>query len=204
MLHEVGLDEKLFIRHVQCRLLTLLPAVERIEKWEVIKKYFLVVLPKQHSKGFEKNDRYRRICRKLEDDEFPAQVAFLMSVEPIFKTFLCFFQSEGPLIHLLRGAVCELLKSLLGWFIKSKILKDKASYHSTVHKAREPAAHVKNGSWREDSHTPLSKLPEDKQKVYLLGVKNFCVDTKTYLGKHLPIDRKLLRDVSFNKIKKAL
>ena len=49
-----------------------------------------------------------------------------MSVEPIFKKFLCFFQSEGPLIHLLRGAMCELVKSLMGWFIKSQIFKDKA------------------------------------------------------------------------------
>ena len=63
MLNEVGLDGELSIRHVKCRLLTLLPALERIEKkWKVIKKYFLVVLPKQQSKGLKKNDRYRRIC----------------------------------------------------------------------------------------------------------------------------------------------
>ena len=78
VLNEVGHDEELFIRHVQCRWLTLLPALERIEKkWEVIKKYFL--LSKQQLKCLEKNDRYRRICRKLEDDKFLAQVAFFMS-----------------------------------------------------------------------------------------------------------------------------
>ena len=42
-----------------------------------ILKYFLVVYPKQQSKGLEKNDQYRKICRKLEGDKFPAEVAFL-------------------------------------------------------------------------------------------------------------------------------
>ena len=49
--------------------------------------------------------QYKRICRKLQDKSFPAQVAFLVSVEPIFKNFLCLFQNEGPLIHLLRDQI---------------------------------------------------------------------------------------------------
>ena len=49
----------------------------------------------------------------------------------------------------------------------------------------------------EKTSTALSKLPEDKQKAPLLGMKSFYVDTTTYLVKHLPIDSKLLRDISF-------
>ena len=100
VLSDLGLHDELFIRHVQCRWLTLLPALERIVKnWEAVKKYFLEELPKQSReertiKNLEKNERYNRICRKLQDKSFPAQLAFLLSVEPIFKKFLCFFQSE--------------------------------------------------------------------------------------------------------------
>ena len=97
MLSDLGLDDELFVRHVQCRWLTLLPALDRIVKsWEAVKKYFLKELPKQAtekrtSKSLEKNERYNRICRKVQDKSFPAQLAFLVSVEPIFKKFLCFF-----------------------------------------------------------------------------------------------------------------
>ena len=56
---------------------------------------------------------------------FPDQVAFLVSVEPIFKNFLCLFQNEGPLIHLLRDQMWELLKLVMHRFLKSQGSKDK-------------------------------------------------------------------------------
>ena len=135
VLSDLGLDDELFIRHVQCKWLTLLPALERtVKNWEAVKKYFLEELPKQAReertiKNLEKNERYNRICRKLQDKFFPAQLAFLLSVEPIFKKFLCFFQSEGPLIHLLRDQMCQLLKSVMHSFLKSQAIKDKEGKH---------------------------------------------------------------------------
>ena len=99
VLSDLALDDELFVRHVQCRWLTLLPALDRIVKsWEAVKKYFLEELPKQGtekrtSKNLEKNERYNRICRKLQDRSFPAQPAFLVAVELIFNKFLCFFQN---------------------------------------------------------------------------------------------------------------
>ena len=48
VLSDLGLDDELFIRHVQCKWLTLLPALDRIVKsWEAVKKHFLEELPKQ-------------------------------------------------------------------------------------------------------------------------------------------------------------
>ena len=58
------------------------------------------------------------------DKTFPSQLAFL-SVEPLFKKFLSFFQSEGPFVHLLQDAMCELLRSLMGHFVKNQVLDDK-------------------------------------------------------------------------------
>ena len=40
------------------------------------------------------------------------------------KKLLCLFQSEGPLIHLLHYEMCELLKSLMGCFLKSRVLSE--------------------------------------------------------------------------------
>ena len=80
-------------------------------------------------KALERNERYKRICRKLQDRFLPARLAFLLSMEPIFKKFLCVFQSEGPLIHLLRYEMRELLKSLMGRFLKSQVLKETEGKH---------------------------------------------------------------------------
>ena len=49
----------------------------------------------------------------------------------------------------------------------------------------------------ENTRSALSKLTTDQQKVALTGLKQFYVETIKYLINHLPIDNKLLRDVSF-------
>jgi len=74
---DLGFDEELFIRHVQCRWLTLLPALERVEKhWEAAKKYFLKDLPRESKinktdKLLANNSRYIRICEKLVSIDSP-------------------------------------------------------------------------------------------------------------------------------------
>lgn len=150
-------------------------------------------------KTLERNERYKRICKKLQDKTLPAQLAFLVSVEPIFHKFLCFFQSEGPLIPLLRDAMCNLLKSLMARYVKNEALKDKAGKHLltvdyTKSDNQQPISQMEVG---EKTRTALStsKLSSDQQKIPLLGMKQFYLDTTKYLIGHLPIDNKLLRDV---------
>ena len=205
MLSDLGLDDELFVRHVQCRWLTLLPALDRIVKsWEAVKKYFLEELPKQAtekrtSKSLEKNEWYNRTCRKLQDKSFPAQLAFLVSVEPIFKKFLCFFQNEGPLIHLLRDQMCELLKSVMHRFLKSQAINDKEGKHLLTVEYFKPDIQLSFTQIEvgEKTRTALSKLTTDQQKIALKGMKQFYLDTTKYLIDHLPIDNKLLRDITF-------
>ena len=205
VLSDLGLDDELFVRHVQCRWLTLLPALDRIVKsWEAVKKYFLEELPKQAtekrtSKSLEKNERYNHIGRKLQDKSFPAQLAFLVSVEPIFKKFLCFFQNEGPLIHLLRDQMCELLKSVMHRFLKSQAINDKEGKHLLTVEYFKPDIQLSFTQIEvgEKTRTSLSKLTTDQQKIALKGIKQFYLDTTKYLIDHLPIDNKLLRDITF-------
>ena len=83
-------------------------------------------------------------------------------------------------------------------FIKSQIPEDKAGKHLlTIEFTKQENQLPISKMVGEKTHTALLKLPEDKQKAPLLGMKSFYVDTTTYLVKHLPIDSKLLRDVSF-------
>ena len=44
---DLGFDEVMFMKHVQSRWLTLIPAVQRVLKnWEAVEKYFLIELPR--------------------------------------------------------------------------------------------------------------------------------------------------------------
>ena len=44
-----------------------------------------------------KNERYKRLCRKLQDKSIPAQLAFLLSVEPMFlEADSVFLETERP------------------------------------------------------------------------------------------------------------
>ena len=67
------LDEEPFIKHVQSRWLTLIPAAARIiAQWEAVHTYFLEDLSHiaNNSKtvnSMQSNNRYMRICSKLKD-----------------------------------------------------------------------------------------------------------------------------------------
>ena len=45
---KVGFSEQLFIRHIQCRWLTIIPAVTRVaQNWDALVQYFLTQLQRQ-------------------------------------------------------------------------------------------------------------------------------------------------------------
>ena len=84
--YELGFDEELFIRHVQCRWLTLIPALIA-KNFEPLCEYFLKELPKTATQNktlklLEKNETYNRICRTLKAPATLIQVIFLISLEP--------------------------------------------------------------------------------------------------------------------------
>ena len=49
--------------------------------------------------SLKSNERYKRICQKLKDEEVFAQLHFIQNLESVFHPFLTLFQKEEPLIH---------------------------------------------------------------------------------------------------------
>ena len=88
---EMGLAKHKFLKHVECRWLSLHPALLIIlEQMNGLKRYFLTVLPEKQSSSTS-NARYIRIRRQLELKDLVAQIHFLVSVAEIFNPFLKFF-----------------------------------------------------------------------------------------------------------------
>ena len=63
----------------------------------------------------------------LTSPETMVQLCFLESVKPIFDKFLESFQGEGPLIHNLYPYMVLLLKEMMSWFLKPKVIQKKTS-----------------------------------------------------------------------------
>ena len=97
-------------------------------------------------------------------------------MELIFKKFLSFFQSEGPLINLLRYEMCKLLKLLMDCFLK----ETEGNHLLTVEYFYSKSDNLRSNSQielGENTCFVLSKLTTDQQKVALTGMKQFYVDT---------------------------
>ena len=102
--------------------------------------------------------------QKVTGQVLPSSTCLLGSVKPIFKKFLCFFRNEGPLIHLLRDQMCELLKSVMHRFLKSQGINDKEGKHLLTVEYFKPDIQlsVTQVEVGEKTRTALSKLTTDQ------------------------------------------
>ena len=124
--HKVG-----FMKHVECRWLSLEPAITRIiEQYDVLKQHFLTDLPKE-SDSVCRNARYQRIKNYLITKETLVQMHFLKSVCAVFTPFLTIFQRREPLIHLLYDEWTSLLLRIMGRFIKAETIAQKTGKQLT-------------------------------------------------------------------------
>jgi hypothetical protein len=195
----LGLDEQIFIRHVQSRWLTLIPAVNRVLTiWEAVEQYFLRDLPKI-DKGQEKSERYRRICRRLRDPMILVELHFLQSLESIFSPFLTLFQREEPLIHILHDQLSELVRRLLSRFIKSDAFGDKTGKEllSVEILKAENKLCDKTIEIGGPTRVALKKqVKKEQHSVPIKAMRQFFEVATQYLMDKLPLGREILKDLA--------
>ncbi|KAH3886697.1 hypothetical protein DPMN_010710 [Dreissena polymorpha] len=120
----------MFVRHVQCRWLTLVPSLQRILcEWEAVNKYLIVDLSKLAIENrtesiLKTKSRYLRICNLLRVKETYAEIQFLTNAEPLFESFLVLFQNQEPLIHVFYSEAATLLKAIMSRFVKFDVVKN--------------------------------------------------------------------------------
>ena len=121
---KLDLGEIVFLRHVELRWLSLLPAAEGVkDQFPVLLQYFKKLL--EEDRKIKGNERYRRIMSFLTSPETMIQLYFLESLKPVFDQFLQLFQTEGPLIHILHQSVLQLLKQVMFRFLKQSVVQGK-------------------------------------------------------------------------------
>ena len=203
VLEDLNLDENMFVRHVQCRWLTLIPALGRLLKhWEDSSRYFLKVLPQISKdqgtdKYLKKNSRYLRICEKLKSKEILAQIQFLISVGPVFERFLIMFQKQEPLIHMLYSEACDLIRTLMLRFVKHDIVADAIGSKLVKLDVKDlnNCLDLKEMEVGSDTEKTLSKLDSGKQKSLQYDMRKFYQEVTSYLAKTLPVDVALVKNI---------
>jgi hypothetical protein len=117
---------RFFSRFVETRWIEIAPVIERVvEQWNIINEYFLAYLP-TIDKKIELNERYNRIKTLVNDKSTLVKFHFILFIyRTVFKKHLVWFQQEQPLVHLLYGECCNLLRNVLLSFVKEDLIKDK-------------------------------------------------------------------------------
>ena len=186
---KLNLDEFVFLWHVQSQWLSLIPAIERVRKqFPALKEYFRK-LP-DSDKNIAKNARYKRIMTFLTSPETMVQLCFLESVKPIFDKFLESFQVEGPLIHNLYPCMVLLLKQMMSWFLKPKVLQKKTVAELLKLDIKHSDSQLKDSELEIGLRTrqALNDVKNSgMQKQCYLGIRTFFTETLNYMQKSLAL-----------------
>ena len=192
-----NLENLKFLRHVDSRWLSLLPAVERIHgQMSALKKYFTVFIPK-HEKRSQQLKKFKDIHESLTKNEgiILVEMAFLESVKPLFDGFLTAFLVEGPLIHMLCPSLVNMLRQIMYRFIKPELVQGKNGTElaqTDVKKADNqlPDERLNIGVKAKDYLKNLSPLQKNE---CIVGMKLFFSKSTEYIQDRLPYRNTLLK-----------
>jgi len=200
---DLEMEVNTFLRHVQCRWLTLLPCLQRLkDNWPAICQYFLKDLPqesqKNHtSKHLKENDRYKRICERLKTHETLIQIHFLLSLTPMFQEYLTIFQKQEPLIHMLFPEGADLLKKVMNRFLKFDVVSGKSTSklcQIDVEK-QENIMPLKDVDIGTEASEWLCKVDSSsRQKLLRMQILKFYQEVSKHLAKKLPLDEPVVKN----------
>lgn len=192
----MGVELHNFQQHTEVRWVSLGPSVRRIlEQWECVCS-FVKDLGKD-PKTAPKSICYKRVAAMLNDEEgkkTKAHLEFISNVSPVFEEFLTIFQKSCPQVHILYDKMSELLRTLMGRFLKrepfeKKFGNDLVSIDCSANN-QLPDSDIAIG---EATKKALAQLKPERRKNVLLGIRTFYSTSVTYLQSHLPLQNILLK-----------
>ena len=198
-------DEQSFIKHIQCRWLTLIPAVKRVlNQMEVIEEYFFKEVPQEARRSktvskLEYNERYRRICQKLKDSNVKVQLHFLSSLEEIFQPLLTLFQKEEPLVHVLFDQLSEFVRTMMLRFLKVEAVGSSKGAQLLNVDLYDKVNQLSNDQivvGESARKVAFKKMRPETWIGPIEKVRRFYQVATKYLTKHLPLKQKVLQDLS--------
>lgn len=115
-----GLPEAVFLRHVNCRWLSLIAALDRLlEQISALKSVLSAQSPVRIGGSVR-----ARLNSNLSEKTFYAKALFVKNAGELFTGFLTVFQKREPLVHVLYDELVMLVKKVLGRFLRLEVFQD--------------------------------------------------------------------------------
>ena len=189
--------EQTFLRFVECRWLSLFPALERVLlHWDSLREYFVNYLPSKQPQSC-RNERYKRIIAFIKEETYKAKIHFLINVALIFSRFQTLFQAEGPLTHILYDKMSELYKEVLGKFVKEDQFAGRSGRSLMDDSITDTANEVEDEKLDIGVKTRdcVKKVSTSSKKTFLFDVRKFLRKVTEIMRKTLPLNNSLLQDL---------
>ena len=198
---DLQLHESLFLRHIEARWLTLVPALERVlSRFPRAEKYFLEFLPqkKEYEKTLPNNKRFQRVQGHLKNKaKVSIQIIFLTECAPMFNDFMLKFQSVGPMIHVLHSELKAVLLQLLRRIVSAEKVNGLSGRSLKTLKLDDsvllPPEDCYVGPKTEEALRSVS--PHDA-RVERRKMRDHYLAVAQYFQKKFPLDSIVLRDLS--------
>lgn len=193
---KLGSTKREPMKFVECRWLSLGPAVERLlEIWESLKEYFFVYIPKNLPEDMKKM-RYMKIKTGLQQPTMVTILKFLSFVASTFDEVMIPLQSRTTMIHVLHDRISIFLRKLINRIMKSQATSSDQAVKDINVCLVENQLDLTEMGIGDDTRRSLMKLNPNMQRQVFLGFRNFYVTVIVYLQKVLPLTNPIIRDAS--------
>lgn len=129
------------------------------------------------------------------------EIHFIIFIGNLLNKFLrFFFQTEGPLIHVLYDELNSTIQGFMRCFIKTDIIGYKRGKDLLAIDINDVRNHlnIRDVDVGHTTQQAMAKLSSAQQKGLTLRMKQFMIKTTEYLVLHFPTEvQQLLRDLSY-------
>lgn len=187
---KLGLPEHVLLRHVDNRWLTLNLSIQRfIEQFSVLQEFFS---GKKETETIEVS-KFKKICEAFSSKTLLAKALFLKNISDIFVKIQNLFQRNEPLVHILYDEHDQLLRTLMGRFLKAQDYSSVTDLSTIDVEKGEFWLNIPEVG--ADTEFELKKISKSEKKSFYLGARSFYINCTKYLLNKLPLQNRLLKNL---------
>ena len=198
--------QQFFFRHVSSRWLTAGPTANRIiNHWSSLKTYFEIIEKSKDQTQIEarKSDRYTRIYNVLKpsnEAQNLVRLYFVVFLSSRTELYLRTFQSSKPMAFKLYMDSCFLISTLMQSIVREEHIPmtlNGSLFLKVDLKDTKVLKISKQCDFGPNVHCAIRKLSDEDQTLLRRQFREAMVEMIKYLIAQLPLENKLLKQLSF-------